>query len=1003
MPSHPTAWLLLVAATASASAACSYFDTAIDAGVADNDPDGDDGETSPEVDAGDTEVEDSDTPTETDGSDTPDVISSPNACGGSGALTFDGAPATPGDACGCGGQVVCNGTDRLSCAGQERLNVCGSCGALDDELGDACGVCGDGVWQCAAGRLECAGASAGNLCGGCTPLGQALRAPCEDGGETGRFRCDGTDLVVCETQPEINECGGSGALQLAGIPVAPGDTCAAGCGDGVVYCDGLGGAQCRGPGPNACGGCELLLGDVGQACGCGEQGRWRCDESTDQVVCDGGESNACGGCGELSPAGALPGELCDAGVRICTGSDTTSCLGSGSSACGGTASLSAVPGTPCGACDSGEYTCTSVDEVRCTGDLGAQAFNNCGGCAPLPALEDTACGACGSGSWTCDGEDTLTCVGDEGELALNLCGGCESLAASPGDDCGECASWACRGTTLRCDPNPALPGCSTLERSCEELDCDAVARVCDEGEVGQDAFCAGCADGFREERGACVPTECADSLDCAPVVTAWSDCDWVDVCDEASERTRTVTPQECLDGVCVNGTATEQREDCEPRATDGEDCGSGSTCVGGVCLATPPTVVTNNPSPVTDRTAQLNATLTALGSAAATTDAGFCWRQTSSPTGCAGPSVDTPCGDGWTLAAVGPVSVGAYSTTIGGLTPGAAHRTCAWVAAGTTIGHGTVQSFATTTTTPAGGVCTDDGSTTACATGWCGNGRCTTPGFQYIPGGTDLLGAPSSELGTWDDERPQHTVTLSPFELMRYEVTQSEWFAVAGLNPSYFQTPTCTDGSCASNENNNPTAPVENLDWYSAIAFANARSRADGLAECYTLTGCTDAANGWQDGVHSGCTGATFAGLACDGYRLPTEAEWEYAARAGTDGATWLGALTAEDCTDTRLPSIAWFCGNSGGRTRAVGSLGANPWGLRDVLGNAGEWCWDWFGTYEAASITDPVGASAGTARLIRGGAWYFGASSARAAFRGNSNPANRSIRTGFRLARSLP
>jgi formylglycine-generating enzyme required for sulfatase activity len=253
-------------------------------------------------------------------------------------------------------------------------------------------------------------------------------------------------------------------------------------------------------------------------------------------------------------------------------------------------------------------------------------------------------------------------------------------------------------------------------------------------------------------------------------------------------------------------------------------------------------------------------------------------------------------------------------------------------------------------------------------------------GFVLIPPGRFQMGSPDSEPGRFRDEGPVHEVTIhQPFFLKATEVTQGEWEALMGNNPSYFAN--CGD-SC----------PVERVSWWDAVAFCNALSRKEGLEECYSLTGC----RGTPGEGDFECTGVTFAGLSCKGYRLPTEAEWEYAARAGTNTPYYIG---------TSPDDAAWYGDNSGGQPHPVGKKQPNAWGLYDMLGNVGEWVQDWYhDSYTGAPSEGSAWESpAGSDRVIRGGSWFGNARYVRAAYRNGAHPGGRAGSIGFRPARSIP
>jgi len=248
------------------------------------------------------------------------------------------------------------------------------------------------------------------------------------------------------------------------------------------------------------------------------------------------------------------------------------------------------------------------------------------------------------------------------------------------------------------------------------------------------------------------------------------------------------------------------------------------------------------------------------------------------------------------------------------------------------------------------------------------------------------MGSPDDELGRSPVET-QHDVTLTrAFWMGDTEVTQGAWVEVMGTNPSRFE---------------GTNRPVEQVSWWSAVSYANTLSAVAGLTPCYTLmTGCSGTA---AAGTLS-CSGVTFTGLSCTGYRLPTESEWEYASRAGTTTATYIGNLTARECSDTTLLPIAWFCGNNVSplEHKVVAQKVPNSWALYDTLGNVFEWTWDWDGTYPG-SVMDPIGPDTGSDRVYRGGSWNKFALFVRAALRYNGSPDDRYDDLGFRLARSVP
>ena len=214
-------------------------------------------------------------------------------------------------------------------------------------------------------------------------------------------------------------------------------------------------------------------------------------------------------------------------------------------------------------------------------------------------------------------------------------------------------------------------------------------------------------------------------------------------------------------------------------------------------------------------------------------------------------------------------------------------------------------------------------------------------------------------MGDKDEvDAPLHEVVVSSFAMDRNLVTQEQFQKLMGTNPSRWK----------GDKN-----PVEQLRWSDAVRFCNKRSEAEGLQPCYDLNTmkCNYEANG---------------------YRLPTEAEWEYACRAGTTTAFFFGDNPA------KLGDYAWFEKNSGGRPRPVGQKQPNPWGLYDMVGNVWEWCNDFYKVdyYQESPRENPRGPSEGQNKVLRGGAWRFSAENSRSGYRYNESPGYSDVCFGY-------
>jgi len=254
------------------------------------------------------------------------------------------------------------------------------------------------------------------------------------------------------------------------------------------------------------------------------------------------------------------------------------------------------------------------------------------------------------------------------------------------------------------------------------------------------------------------------------------------------------------------------------------------------------------------------------------------------------------------------------------------------------------------------------------------------PGMRHIPAGSFLMGSINSSL-----EQPIHRVTLSAFYMDTTEVTQESYVKLLGVNPSNFR--------------GDSTRPVESMTWYDAVLYCNARSRRDGLDTVYRYVSVTGKRG---NGTYN--LGGLVIDYSKNGYRLPTEAEWEYACRAGKSAAKG-----REEPTTPRTPAdtaaldahVVWSH-NSKAMTAPVASRRPNAWGLYDMLGNVWEWCNDVQSAYPDSACTDPAGPGSDMTsyRILRGGSFISTTDKLRPGSRVRDDPCTANAGYGFRCVR---
>jgi sulfatase modifying factor 1 len=256
----------------------------------------------------------------------------------------------------------------------------------------------------------------------------------------------------------------------------------------------------------------------------------------------------------------------------------------------------------------------------------------------------------------------------------------------------------------------------------------------------------------------------------------------------------------------------------------------------------------------------------------------------------------------------------------------------------------------------------------------------------FVPGGTFTMGDTRGQ--GYSDELPTHTVTLNSFYIGKYEVTQAEY-------SQYMPSPNWTS-SYGLGDN----YPAYRVSWYAILKYCNLRSMAEGLTPCYSISGSTNPADWGEVPTTSNSTwNAVICNWNASGYRLPTEAEWEYAARGATNNPDYLYSGSDD------INAVAWYTNNSGSSTHPVGTKAPNGIGTYDMSGNVWEWCWDWYSSsyYSSSPQDNPTGPASGSFRVIRGGSWISNAYYCTVSNRDDNDAASAGNVVGFRICRVFP
>ena len=609
------------------------------------------------------------------------------------------------------------------------------------------------------------------------------------------------------------------------------------------------------------------------------------------------------------------------------------------------------------ACNATDDDCDgAIDEGY---DLASDP-RHCGACDQrctlpnaVPACAEGACAiaACERGFADCDGRAANGC---EVALADTACGTCDSVLGAVGAACGECGTGA-----LACDPDGRL--------------------VC-EGDRGGDA---------RNLCGGCAPLEAVPGVSCGPCGLGVWECAGTEIVGCVGE-----TPERELNACGGCSTLAEAPGvSCGPCGASQRICIGTDATVCGLDGNCPPELdgVRVDPDAPTPRDR-----LTCRASGEATDpDPGDLLTVTvqwwlngdEAPAerldGEAVVAVDV--GEQWACtmtASDGDASVSETSEAVVIADPcrnGIVDGDESAVDCGGTAIVAHSETIACPRC-PIGDACDEDSDCVATAS--CIGERCASvgcpSGFVRVPSGTFVMGSPPGEAYRATNELPREVTLDDDLCVAVTETTQQDWTAV-------FPTQAALYVDCGA------SCPVESTTWFDAAAFANAMSAAEGREPCYDLDGCSGVPG-------STCSDAVFEGVDCEGYRLPTEAEWEYLARAEVTTATPVGEAPGTSCDASALDAFAVGCAALPAGPRPVAERAPNAWGLHDVLGNVSEWTNDWYGSLDPEDTRDPVGPDSGFNRVHRGGSWSSPPSQLRYAFRGRATPSTEAGTLGFRL-----